>query len=490
VVLRVLSYTNYHPGLIQLFGQQLLRAQRSAKGAALPPYRIEAEDVERVYRQPAVRDAIRDRFDWTLALDARYQCTAWSMIVDQVNERDTYARAYSPREALELVQSWWPGGFVDMSLDSFRAVLDEMEGLGVLRRTVEGHYRLRSPNLVRLMGREADVGDRLVKLAERGELVLPDTEGYRAPLEAPGRPRRYSPLTYADGRRVAPPQSGVSLIFGSPALGIELLAEAIERAVFGGSGDRNAKCLTGLAEARADEQRLRGMFNKFAMTNQRYARLAALEVVAAGDQTVADRVRAAVGFCVERAGRRGLSPFRVIFVFPPKAAWEWLQRGEEASSIEASLDGVISLRAWTETALRRRLEEQDKIASELHSRQLLDGTGGWPLLVDEVFDRCRRNPDVQSATSEIRAELAAGGPVAQRLGPALAVDAAPLAHAVLGFIRVMGNVDEILPEYVAPGVTEADCLASLEWLARMNLVVSRAGRWSIDPIVSQVLPTA
>jgi PAS domain-containing protein len=487
VVLRVLSYTNYHPGLIQLFGQQLLWAQRIAKAAALPPYRIEAEDVERVYRQPVVRDAIRERFDWTLALDARYQCTAWAMIVDQASERDGYGKAYSAREALSLVQFWWSAGFHDMSLDRFRAVLDEMEGLGVLRKTVEGHYRLRSPNLVRLMGREADVSDQLMKLAERGETSLPDPDGYRAPLEPQGRSRRYSPLTYSDARRIAPPQSGVSLVFGSPALGVDLVAEAIEHAVHGPLSDGESRCLTGLAEAGADEQRLRTLLNRFAMANQRYERLTAIETVAVGDATVPGRVQAAARFCAERAARRGVTPFRVVFVFTPGPAWEWLRRGDEAADIEARLDGVVSLQLWTEGALRRRLEEEDKIASEVHSRQLLEATSGWPLLVDEIFQRSRRNPDVQTTTAEVKTELAAGGPLTERLATALGLSGIPLARATFGFVREMGDIDEIVPDLVAPDATDVHCRAALEWLARMSLVVSRGGRWSVDPVAAQVL---
>jgi hypothetical protein len=79
-VLRVLSYTNYHPGLIQLFCQELLKRLHMRPGNVAPPYSIGQNDVEAVYRLPQVRERIRERFDWTLALDARYQAIAWSMI--------------------------------------------------------------------------------------------------------------------------------------------------------------------------------------------------------------------------------------------------------------------------------------------------------------------------------------------------------------------------------------------------------------------------
>ena len=72
-VLRILSYTNYHAGLIQLFCQELLKRLHSRQQQPYPPYSIAQSDVENVYLLPHVRAGIRERFDWTLALDPRYQ---------------------------------------------------------------------------------------------------------------------------------------------------------------------------------------------------------------------------------------------------------------------------------------------------------------------------------------------------------------------------------------------------------------------------------
>ena len=44
-VLRILSYTNYHPGLIQYFCQELLKQLRNHSSTILPPYQIQQEDV-------------------------------------------------------------------------------------------------------------------------------------------------------------------------------------------------------------------------------------------------------------------------------------------------------------------------------------------------------------------------------------------------------------------------------------------------------------
>ena len=188
--LRILSYTNYHPGLIQLFCQVLLNTIRSRSRSSYPPYEINQSDIEAVYRQ--VRDRIRERFDWTLALDMRYQAIAWSLIVDQMEMRDSYALAYPPGEILRLVREWWPQGFNNVATEELRSLMDEMVGLGVLVRSSNGQYRLRSPNLVRLMGTETDIEQQLLELVYKQPPVLFEADYHHAPLDE--RAKRYSVL--------------------------------------------------------------------------------------------------------------------------------------------------------------------------------------------------------------------------------------------------------------------------------------------------------
>ena len=93
-VLRILSYTNYHPGLIQLFCKALVERLHGRQETS-PPWTVDQKIAETVYYQD-LREGIRERFDWTLALDSRYQAIAWSMIVDQMEGHDGFAREYAP----------------------------------------------------------------------------------------------------------------------------------------------------------------------------------------------------------------------------------------------------------------------------------------------------------------------------------------------------------------------------------------------------------
>jgi hypothetical protein len=85
-IMRILSYTNYHPGLLQLFCDALLRRllhpHRPLRGG--PPHLIRDKDVEETYLDRGVRNQIRDRFELTLALDARYKLIALVMAQRQL----------------------------------------------------------------------------------------------------------------------------------------------------------------------------------------------------------------------------------------------------------------------------------------------------------------------------------------------------------------------------------------------------------------------
>ena len=218
VVLKILSYTNYHPGLIQYFCQELLKHLRKDAGTVLPPQIIRQEDIEAVYRKPEVRERIRERFEWTLALDMHYQAIAWALIEDQAGDRDGYGRAYPPSRILELVRDWWPAGVRDTSSDQLRGWLDELCGLGVLVRAEHtGQYRLHSPNMVRLLGKETDIADRLLELSDKSPAVVMEADSHHGALDE--KFSQYSLLTYAQERSLLQPRFGVGLIFASEASG-------------------------------------------------------------------------------------------------------------------------------------------------------------------------------------------------------------------------------------------------------------------------------
>jgi hypothetical protein len=495
VVLRILSYTNYHPGLIQLFCQELLRAMRGAVGAALPPYEIGPEVVERVYRQPAVRDSIRERFDWTLALDPRYQCIAWAMIVDQISDRDSYARAYLPGDALNLARGWWPDGFQDANFDRFRAVLDEMCGLGVLMRARDGRYRLRSPNLVRLMGRETDVENRLLELSQRQPRIAFDADSHRSSLDPAAK--RYSPLTYAQARSVLSPRFGVVLVFGSPALGLDSLATGLQRGMQAGEPDEKLGDLTVLVPAALHGgEQLRSWLDRDLHSRKRQERLVAIQDIGGPVQSMMERVEAACRWCDERTRSRGRQWVRVVFVFGPQATRDWLRVPEKMLvDLESRVDAALTLGRWDVPGLRRRLEQHGMMSSEQRCERIVDATGGWPLLVDALFDRVGRRDDPLPASEQIRTELATpNSTMAQGFLASVGLDATPEARQVARFVREFREVgpDEMSAEVIEGAVhlDDRECSAAVEYLSRMGVLQKSKGKWVVDLLLDRILGVA
>ncbi|HEV8715618.1 MAG TPA: hypothetical protein VGX03_22670 [Candidatus Binatia bacterium] len=163
-VLRILSYTNYYPGLVQLFCHELLTRLQERPDGDPPPYPVEQSDVEDIFRNRKVRDSIREQFEATLALDPRYQALTWSMIIGQQQAASGSSRAYTPVALRQIVQQWWPQGANPADEVHIQGLLEEMCGLGVLSRNGAEQYQLRNPNLMRLLG--TDLEDRLLTLAQ------------------------------------------------------------------------------------------------------------------------------------------------------------------------------------------------------------------------------------------------------------------------------------------------------------------------------------
>ena len=294
-VLRILSYTNYHPGLIQLFCQELLKQLHAHVRTTLPPYDIEQRDVEAVYRKAEVYNSILDRFNWTLALDMHYQTIAWAMIEDQMEARDRYAQAYSPGDILQLARYWWPQGFNNVGQDELRGLLDEMCGLGVLVRSTEGPYRIRSPNLVRLMGTEFDIRDKLLDLSGKQPPAVFDADSHHAPLDPEAR--RYSPLTYAQGRNLNQPRYGVGLAFASQALGLSFLPEAFKRFIPSDLlEDIRADC-TQMPSGLIGSDEMEGWLQQYLREHDGYERLVVYTLFNGAAARVGEQIAAALSVC-------------------------------------------------------------------------------------------------------------------------------------------------------------------------------------------------
>lgn len=481
VVLNILSYTNYHPGLIQLFCQQLLQRMNAGRsGRDEPPYMIDRADVESVYRMQDLRDRFRERFDWTLALDKRYQAIAWTLILDQSGDSDSFSRTYSIAQVLQLVREIWSAGVEKLDYLQFGSLMNEMCGLGVLLRTKDGYYRLRSPNVVRMIGNPDDIQLRLMQLSNES-VCEEDIDSYHAPLDCSGK--KYSPLSDSQERAVSLGQSSVSLIFASDALGLRMVPDALKRfvptlmlqdrqaevkqlpdTVFGA---KLAKWIDDYLKRHGKCQRL-VIFKQFDDANN-----------------ASDLLKAACSYV--RIRRK--QSIRIFFLFNPQAAWSWMQQTQEhIRELENLVDSVVVLHKWSKPAILHRLSQQDKLATIEVCQRIYEATQGWPVLVDKLFQLGKNHGDLRVVADQF---LAAEVEMAEFMDT-LGLEVIPLAREFIRFfsenrVPAAWLNEEIFPEIVGlSALTLEESIRIVEALKRLNIVEETSeGYFLVDPLVGR-----
>ena len=233
LVRRVLSLANYHPGLIQIFCYRLLEilySRQTAVRGSTPVRRITAAMLSTVENDESFQEDVRNRFDWTLDLDERYKVITYGLVL---SGRPTMKQTI--QDFLDLGRSWWPRVFDSMDAQAMRAVLDEMVGLGVLVAETSGdtavpvrQYRLRSPNLLRLLGPEEAIEQELERIMSLEERSRPNPRYFHGQLDGRGH---FGPLTREQESLIADTTHPFSLVLviGSHAMGLRTVRQQVQK---------------------------------------------------------------------------------------------------------------------------------------------------------------------------------------------------------------------------------------------------------------------
>jgi len=480
--LHILSYTNYHPGLIQYFAHALVEYLREKYLSTqnLPPLAITRADVENVYRKREVREAIRDRFKWTLNLDPRYEVIVLSLIVEQLDDQNGFDRLYSSREIFEAVKYWKPNTIKSDTIDeegSLTGFLDELCGLGVLTRSEEGSkYRLRSPNLVNLLGTRDEILDYLHSIED----ISPETriQVVHAPLPDSNA---FSPFTLANEQQLYTKRtSGVVLIFGSAAAGLYDIQSAVQRTL-----PSNGKLIQ-LSIASQSGNALRQQLEDFRKEYQRSSYLIALREMAAESSQLLEQVESAIDLC--RRYRSSDPKLRVLFVFDPLATWQWYQiPADQRHSIEDKVDVVLSLDLWTKQAIQYSVESRwgdifhgDSLFKKIHFI-----TNGWHSLLSDLFEMHFDPKNPENSIEHYRQKLEENAEVKRKFIDNLALERFPQNvvnllikekikeipdNELIELLQIEFNVDRSLLE------------ATLGYLRRLRVLTPSN---ALDPVVSR-----
>ncbi len=433
-VWRLLAYTNYQANLIQSFCDALVRRMhRRALAHDAPPTLIRDRDVEETYSDRDVRKWIVERFELTLDLDKRYRVIAYTTAWLTNN---TEQQVFALITLYDECKTFWPTGFAGLSLDDFGAYLDEMVGLGVLVRTQDDEYGIRSPNVVRLLGAPEEIER---KLAESEDVLevdpLFDAAVFRRAFG--GDPDRRSPLTeqqvqqILEGRETPDGREQLHVVLGSKALGLDRVAEALRAAKPEGfevtlvTGETINAEITGLARIRGGWQHV------------------VLDLAGCPEDEQRAAVRRLHQFVVA-GGRRSGS----CLVWP-ETDWLW----------DASLRDVpvrrVRIRPWTQDTLRAWAPEcaAYPLSNADQRRLLLEDTGGWPELVETAVraarhaavDQARRQAVMRVTGSQAAQEFLESVGMSKDPVTTKVVQAAAILAAEVPFDELAFWVEEDLP---------------------------------------------
>jgi len=468
LVTRILAQTNYYPSIIQLYGSQLFRAASSRRLEGLPPYRITEDLVDEVYRSRRLRDTIRDRFHLTLQLDQRYEVTAYAMAWEVLEDDSLLVEGLGAKRIEEVAREWWPAGFEETS--DFRALLDEMVGLGVLRQIEESEdrYTLRNPNVLLLMGTQEEVGEVLLKERERPHEFEPSFFRARDPAH-PDSPRR-SPLSFEQEARLGRRANGVSVVCGSIAAGLHDLVPIMQARwgeqylrVLGHQQDR----VGFKKELSVIDQRAQGGTTFFVVQHE----------CPWSSEWVLDAVRRV-------AKLRSADRFaRIVFLADPEHFWVLLP---DLVEIERSVEWV-SLRQWHDVFVRQWLEDQG-FASDVRSREAIaEVTGRWPSLLLRLAEHVDQYQDVGMALERLTLWIGSGEGRETLVGE-LGLESEE-ARRVLEPLAHFGeaSISDLESFCSDAGVTVETLRLRLRWASRLHLAHRVHGLWSLDPLAAKLI---
>ena len=385
-----------------------------------PIRRITDDDILGVERDVAVMEDIRNRFDWTLDLDDRYKVLTYALVLTPEPAAPRFES-----EFMAIGESWWPAVFEAMDSQSLRAVLDEMVGLGVLLKEHEyddggrRRYRLRSPNLLRLLGPQEAIESELWRIITRDRISRANPRNFHPVIDK--KPVTFGPLTNEQQGQISafsrPFQ--MTIISGSEALGLGQVEQQIDWLLSHSENDGDRWSQTGLSDGsrwkpisylgRAVDTVVAELQRAFRGRRRahRYAIVRMDEIEFEGPlSALVDRfVRDLGKLCTNKS--RG----HVAILLGPSETWHWLGDEHRERIVAQSRVTGLELRRWSEGAIANAFDQLEaRTGSKSAAEAVFERTSGFHKLVDEGLRRAspRQGANVEERVGvwdELRGEV-------------------------------------------------------------------------------------
>ncbi len=494
-IYRILAYTNYHPALIQHFCSELVKARRNTS----PPYSLTLKMIEDVYRNPEVRQVMRERFEWTVALDPRYEMLVYAMILEQSSAGDGYRQEMRVRDILDCARQWQnQGGFLDGATpEEAKSLLQELVGLGVLIWQEErATFRLRNANVVRAFGSEDDIWDRIQELSKNVKPVEYDPRNLRADLDI--KAGTWSPLTLAQEGALLKGQTGVGLVFGSEALGFGDLPLRLKRLV-SGPGEGTDSSLVVLPPECVSVGGVQSFLETRVFNHDSGKHVLSINGshLWSFDKSPGQALLEIQALLRKRRAKH--RTVHCVFTFDAAATSRWFSRPEpERSADEDAIDAVVTLGLWDSNMVERFIRASSLLDIGEVKEKIATATGGWPFLVQELFRNLHKeygkrldHVDPRRAADQLGAKLKADEDgVATRFLEAAGALKGTYADDILKLVGTFETLDpsDVTPENLGRSEASLETIASeIEYLARLGLLTLQQGVLTVDPTVRRAL---
>ena len=497
LVRSILARTNYYPNLLQIYGAEIVdrlsQPDRRRSLTELPP--VGPELLAGIHRDQDFQNDIRSRFEWTLQLDPRYEAIAY-VLAHMCHDDDRILHDGTDERLLFAeVREWWKAGFGDgYDFEDFKALLEEMEGLGVLRRTgvgrrAEQRFSLRNPNVLALLGSAQTLEGKLLVLEEWPKPLQLGPREIRRRHDEKGPLHR--PLTLQQEHEVAgrsekgTGRNEVVLVCGTEATGVRHVIDFLRAGKGIGEVERLKTSRSCAAFERDVKNRLKARKHETTV----------FLCDATAEAWREDWLNAARGSLEKLRSRDKLA--RIVFTLDANRLMAHRQ-----TIMERETQGTlrfVDLKPWSLDFAARCLDDDQDVGRRLdqkQERELADLAGGWPVLLDLVLEALRAGANPEPLTKDAGFhELLRENAVRLRLREAFALDHVELA-AVLQLARELGTATE--EELLDPEARElAACplgdeeLRSAIWAAGKLHLLQPTGpsEWRVNPVVATVLQT-
>ncbi len=372
LVTRILSQANYYPSLIQLSCNILLDRLLSVRTRRQdgPPWTITSAEVDAAYRDGRLREAIAERFRWTLVLDNRYQIIALALALRDIENGS--AGAYRDDDIQQMAMTCWKAGFDEArTASAFRHLLMEMVGLGVLRDAGQGLFALRSLNVVPLLGTRDQIEQQLLEAQQAEPEKSFNPTVFRAPMAA-SEPRTRAPLTAHQ----------LDLVRGHKRCGLVILrgggiADATRVRKYLEETMKGTVLVSALTSTTSFTLLQRNLASEISDRDKKNGLLLVIECATWTREWVTDTWNRLAAL----TARDGW--VRVVFLLHPKNAWkhpDLLQLQASDLGANSKLDfQSMPLTPWAADAVKDHLNEDRAIPSSIkQANDIVELTSGWP----------------------------------------------------------------------------------------------------------------